>query len=434
MSYLKFILFILFLVHCNSTTLLTKQDYAVSKNLISSGEVLATLKYFPEHKEKDFITTMEKTYLQLLNGIPSIDELIKYSKKIETRLRFSATRELKSFFYLETPEGYYASEHEVIWMHILLSWGYSLKKDFEKAAIEARKTASLLNGQWSEEGRFDDPMLRIVLGAMWAMCGHWEEAKVDFRVASNLSPNLRWARELSELDSPPTKLVLVLAGTGPEILWNPKLDINPLRSARGIEFKQNGKKSVLKIKDFEGNVFKSGISTDSSNWYKRHFLRENAIQDAINDSKYGQKMFITASISSAKIAAGITVGIITGTLSVALGGALIYAGLQIGSDVGGTIAGLGLATGIGGVNWSYNYAKDTTNDALNEAKENLDSSNTYRFVRFLPEYVWIGWSKKEISYPIYGISKKETVFSIFSPLQTQNESNPVSITFFPDVK
>ena len=48
---------------------------------------------------------------------------------------------LKHFFYLETPEGYYASEHEVIWLHMLLSWGYSMQGKYDKAYVEAKKSA-----------------------------------------------------------------------------------------------------------------------------------------------------------------------------------------------------------------------------------------------------------------------------------------------------
>ena len=97
------------------------------------------VKLLPNSEGTTFIRSMETTYLQLIQGKPEIDGLIKYANKIENRLRYSASREIKTFFYLETPEGYYASEHEIIWMHMLLSWGYSLREEYEKAYIEAKK-------------------------------------------------------------------------------------------------------------------------------------------------------------------------------------------------------------------------------------------------------------------------------------------------------
>ena len=45
---------------------------------------------------------------------------------------------------------------------MLLSWGYSLRNDFDSAAIEAKKAAVILEGK-SREGRFDDPMIRTLL-------------------------------------------------------------------------------------------------------------------------------------------------------------------------------------------------------------------------------------------------------------------------------
>lgn len=423
---------LLFTINCSTSSILTKYDYHTSRTFYSRGESLSALKYFPHNVEDGFITTMEKTYLNLISGIPSIESLEKYAASIEKRLRFSATRELKSFFYLETPEGYYASEHEVIWMHLLLSWGYSLKGEFEKAAIEARISSNLLNGQWSEEGRFDDPMLRVFLGALWAMCGHWEDARVDFRVASNLQPNLRWARELADSDEVVENLVIVFGGTGPEAVWSPELDVNPLRSARGIEFRQFGKKSLLSIKDSSGKFLKSAMTTDSKNWYKRHFLRENAIKNFIDDSKYGQQMFAAGAISTAKIVAGVTVGIVVGTLSVAAGGALVYAGFKVGSDAGAGLIALGFGVGVGGVGWSYDFAKKTSQDALDEARDSLDTSKNYRYVRFLPEYIWVGWAKKPVDYPIHGIVKNQPVFSIFPPHKPPAGKPTVSITFVPD--
>ena len=131
------ILIICFLfVNCG-TTLLTRQDYRFTRTALEKKDFETAVKFFPAEEKNGFITSMEKAYLKLIQGKPEIDELIRYAEKIEKRVRFSASREIKTFFYVETPEGYYASEHEIIWLHMLLSWGYSLRGEYEKAYAPA---------------------------------------------------------------------------------------------------------------------------------------------------------------------------------------------------------------------------------------------------------------------------------------------------------
>jgi len=151
----------IFFASC-SKNLLKRSDYRSSVSSLKAGDPAAALRFFPSGESNTFIPIMEKTYLNLLQGKPEIDELQKYSTRIENRLKYKVSRELKYLAYVETPEGYFASEHEIIWMHMLLSWGYSLRNDFDSAAIEAKKAAVILEGK-SREGRFDDPMIRTLL-------------------------------------------------------------------------------------------------------------------------------------------------------------------------------------------------------------------------------------------------------------------------------
>ena len=144
-------------------SLLLKKDYHPSLQAHYQGQPATALHHFPTGEPDSFITTMEQTYLKLLQGNPDINALQSYADAVEDRVRYDVSREVKSFFYLRTPEDYYASEHEIIWLHFLLSWGYSLRGEREKACIEARKSAHLLSYRWSEEGHFDDPALRIFL-------------------------------------------------------------------------------------------------------------------------------------------------------------------------------------------------------------------------------------------------------------------------------
>lgn len=423
MKYL-FILFVLFFIQC-STTLSTKQDYTNSRLSLETGKKSNALENLPKEEGNSFIYDMEKAYLNLIQGKPEIDELIDYARKIEQRIRFSASRELKTFFYLETPEGYYASEHEVIWLHILLSWGYSLRGEFEKAYTEAKISANLLNNNWSDEGRFDDPMLRIILSALWTMCGHWEEAQVDLRIASQLDPTLKWATKLASQSQAPKDFVLILGGSGPEPEWDPKLEYNPIRGFRALNFKSKGKKSKLSGLDDLGQNIQLNLSPDSTNWYKRHFIRDNEIQDLIKDSKYSEKIAITLAKEGGRSVLGVVGGVLVGLGGIALGAGIIYISVEAQISEG-VVAGASIM--IAGIAKGYEIAADTIEESIETAKKDLDISNDYRFVRFLPDYAWIGYSNQGIQYPLTIQSQNKNIMTIQSPIK----NSIVSVEHFLD--
>lgn len=425
----RFIILLVIIVnlsHCS--TLLTKRDYSLSKKSLKEWDIEGAIERFPDGESGGFITTMEKTYLKLLSGNPDIDELIDYSHRIDNQVRVKATRELKSFFYIETPEGYYASEHEIIWMHLLLSWGYSMRGQPDKARVEAKICANLTGREWSEEGKFDDPLIRVMLAAIWAMCGEWVEAQVDFRAAYRIEPSLKWAKTLSGMNRPPADLIIVLGGTGREPEWNPDLKANPFRGFRGIEFRPQGVKSSLVLRDSDNRNFPLEITPDSSYWYKRHFIRNNEMHDIIEDSTYAQKATAGALRGTAVTLAGITTGILVAAGGLALGGGIIVLGLYVESI---ELASLGLIPIVGGATWGYDIAGDSYRYSVRQSKRDLDVSRTYRFVRFLPEYAWVGWSRNRLKAPV-------TVFNKGKPVITSKDSditikvNIVSIGFYPD--
>lgn len=388
---------------CTSQKLLSKSDYSSALEAFSKGTPDDTLSYFPQGEKNTFITTMEKAYLDLLQGRPNIDELEKYSRVIEKRIRIQISREVKNFFYMDLPEGYYASEHEIIWLHLLLGWGYSLRGKEEDACVEARKSAQLLTSPWSYEDHFDDPMLRIFLTGLWSMCGSWEDARVDLRAAMNLDPNLEWTKNLSHSDEPPKHIVLILGGMGPDISWDPELGPNPMRSARNLEFRLRGKKTPLIIRDSSGQELHPYLSPDSSNWYRRHWIRNNALQEMIDDSKYGQVVLKSTTIAAGKALAGTTKGVIIGSAIAALGAGISYLGIE--AEDGDTTI-LGLAIIYGGVKAGAKIIKDSATESYKNMKEDLDASKQYRFVRFLPEYIWFGWSFDDLEYPLFLQSKE----------------------------
>lgn len=379
---------------CSQDRLLTKQDYQESQRYFTQGNTKEALLEFPRRVEEgDFITTLEQGYLNLIQGKPQISRLQRQAEMLENRVRYHVSREAKTFFYLQTPEDYYASEHEVIWLHFLLSWGYSLQGQYEDACVEAREAGSLLTLPWSPAGHFDDPAMRLFLAGLWAMCGEWHEAQVDLRAAWFMDHSLTWAKELADRDQPPAHLFLVLGGTGPEPVWNPELTGYPLRSARQVSFKFRGQKSRISLADRNGVVIVPQLSPDAGTWYERHLARESELHDVILDSAYGGKAAASSTIAGGKIAATTGMGLAVGLGGTALGAAIIYYGTGDALYYGLTIAGASILKGIG-------ISQEGYRESTDELKQELDPSIRYRFVRYLPEYLWMGWTDQPIAYPV----------------------------------
>ncbi|MBU2509778.1 hypothetical protein KJ966_00495 [bacterium] len=385
-------------IGCSPGTLLTRDDYQVSLHHHYGGLPQKALEKFPAKEKGYFITVLEKAYLNLLSGKPEITPLKKLADTIEKRIRYQGSREVQSLFYAETPEGYYASEHEIIWLHILLSWGYSERGEYEEACVEARKASHLLTAPWSHEGHFDDPLLRIILGGMWTRCGSWDDAVVDFRRAYQLAPEKQWLKELADLEEPPKNLFLILGGVGPTPTWDPSAETNLVRGFRHVTFTPQGKKSDLSLTTKQDKKINLHLSPDSSQWYQRHFERDNAIHELIVDSHYTTRAAGSITMESAKMATAYTVGTVVVVGSIAVGAAVIYYSvLYLSGDIAGYAIGLGLGIGIKGTDSGIGIITRTTDDSLESIGDDLDSSKAYRFVRYLPEYVWVGWNDEELS-------------------------------------
>lgn len=425
---INFILLILLASGCSQTSLLTKQDYQKSQRQFLQGNADDAYLDFPRGAEEgDFITTMEKAYLNLIQGKPQIKQLQQQVDVLESRVRFHISREAKTFFYLQTPEDYYASEHEVIWLHFLLSWAYSLKGQYENACVEARQASTLLSLPWSPVGHFDDPAMRLFLAGLWTMCGEWREAQVDFRAAWNMDNRLTWAQALANRDQAPANLFFVLGGPGPEPIWNPELALNPLRSTRQISFKLRGLKSALSIRDRSGLTIATHRSPDASKWYERHLERESELHEIILDSTFGGKATTSGAIASTKIAAKTGLGLLVGIGGTALGLAIANAGLKSGSD---DLVRNGLITAAASITWGGRIISEGYHASVNEFKQDVDPSNQYRFVRYLPEYLWVGWSDQALSYPVELKTSAGTRTFIAQPNVIGSPS--VTISFIPD--
>ena len=411
---------------CSQNSLLTRQDYQKSQQDFLRGDADEALMNFPRGAEDgSFITTMEKGYLSLIQGKPQINGLQKQAEMLENRVRYHVSREARTFFYVQTPEDYYASEHEVIWLHFLLSWGYSLQEKYTDACVEARIASSLLSLPWSPAGHFDDPAMRLFLSGLWTMCGEWHEAQVDLRAAWFMDNSLAWAKELAERSQPPAHLFLVLGGPGPEPVWNPVLTANPLRSERQVTFKLRGRKSPLSITDQRGVAIEPHLSPDARNWYERHLARESELDEMIRDSAYGHKMAGSGALAGSEIAVTSGLGLAWGIGGTALGAAVIYYGQSADTFK------LGLIIAAASIKQGMQISREGYRESTSRLQQELDPSPGYRFVRYLPEHLWMGWSDQAITYPVELRTPSSRV-KIRQPSVVNRAS--VTIAHLPDVR
>lgn len=418
----------LLITGCSHTILLSKQDYQKSQNQFLQGNADDAYLSFPRGAETgDFITTVEKAYLNLIQGKAQTTQLQQQVESLENRVRYHVTREAKTFFYLQTPEDYYASEHEVIWLHLLLSWAYALQGKNDNACVEARQASSLLSLPWSPAGHFDDPTLRLFLAGLWTMCGEWREAQVDFRAAWYMDNTLTWAQELANREQPPASLIIVLGGPGPEVSWSPELNFNPLRSSRQVSFKLRGQRSALYISDINKRPLNTHISPDARRWYERHLERESALHELILDSAFGGKATTSGAIASSKIAAKTGLGLLVGIGGAALGIAIADAGLKSGSD---DLVRNGLITAAAGITWGWEIISEGYRTSVKEFKQDVDPSSQYRFVRYLPEYLWMAWSDQPLSFPVTLNTSSGSRVTLQKPSVAGRTS--VTIAFIPD--
>ncbi|HEX7926059.1 MAG TPA: hypothetical protein VF678_00620, partial [bacterium] len=275
-----------------------------------------------------------------------------------------------------------------VWMHLLLSWGFSLQGQFEDAQVEARKASDLLTATWSEGGHFDDALLRVILAALWTWSGSWDDARVDLRAAAGLDPKLTWAKELANRDAPPRNLLVALGGIGPEPTWDPTLSLNVVRGARELAFTFPGQRTPLRAE--EGTVTVPLRLTGTSHaWYERHLVRDNAIQDVIQDSHYALNVTAEAGLHATKTAAAVVVFAVSVTAGVGVSYLVIQACAS-----GCSADAFYLIIGAPLIGIAYGKAKydDITEESRARLNTQTDPSNFYRFVRFLPEYAWVGWS------------------------------------------
>ncbi|XDD41638.1 hypothetical protein AB3N58_09975 [Leptospira sp. WS60.C2] len=389
-----FLLFFLSFIQCSS--LAKRQDYEDSLRYYKKAEIDNTITTLPRNERKGFIAVLEKAHLSFLSGGTDFRDLESLCEESKERLRFSASRTLKSFFYLESEDGYYASEAEIIYLHILLGLYYSRVEQYEKAKIQARYAGNLLSGEWSAEGQFDDPTLRLLLASLWLTTGEKEEAMVDFRKATQLKPQSQSIRSFAnEMVPTDGEFVFIFGGPGAEPTMDPSVNLNFIRGLRNLKFTTSGKQSQLLLVD-QSKSMQLSLEKGTLGWYERHLVRDNEISELVQDSKYFQLMSATAIKEGTKGTLKITGSILASATIIALGAGIVYVGSEVSS---GEIMGLGFVTMVGGFQLGRQWIGTSIRQTRDNIKEDLDVSNEYRYVRFFPEYVWIGKSKTKLNSP-----------------------------------
>lgn len=437
--------FVLATTGCASSHLLRQNDYAATASFLGSGQADRARIAFPNNSESGgFITTIEQGYLDWLQGIADPKALVKISDQLQSRETILLSREAQQFFYQETEDGYYPAEHEIIWLNLIAGMQFAHQGNRQGARVEAQRAANRLQGhEDSVTGDFDDAILRIWLAGLWIYCGEWEHARVDLRNAARLNAELKWAGELAEKDQPPRHLFFVLEGSGPEPQWRPETFGAHLTGQDSLHFPLKLNPSYhLEIRDAQNHTEQIPISLSSAKWYERHQQRNTAIRETLVKSKY---MVKTGAVETKAVAGKSVAATVTG-FGYLLAGAIIVgaAALVVGivyalsGSAGGDVSGLGDLLGgilVAGVGTAGVVASDSTAFYKTQAKEinadrdeSLNIAKTYRFVRFIPDWVSVAASQSASATltDSFGLP-----FKPFEVLKSPNQRSELSLYFLP---
>jgi hypothetical protein len=357
-----------------------REDYAASVHEFQRGDIKDASALFPRKEKGSFITTIEKYWLDLLNGRrPDPKPLLAIAAKLEDLQTVRLSKELGSLLYRENTGSYYPSEHEAVVLHMILAMGFLDAQKGNEARVELRRASRYLQSQYAPNRKpFDDPALRVWLAALWMAAGEWGDARVDLRVASQLAPNVAWLKSLAALETPPPALHLVFAGAGPTLSWEPFSGAapNPLASLKFHPSSQPQKISLA-----GGQTFPPPLPTIA--WFDHHQQKNAALYEAFQGSRYVGEGLATTAVSSANfIGATLVSGV---TLVAGIGGGIAVA-VAVGKDLG---AGLGAAIALTGFQASRNLYSEAQKRSKKWLEEGLGEIEYYRYVRFLPDFIYV---------------------------------------------
>jgi hypothetical protein len=112
-----------------------------------------------------------------------------------------------------------------------------------------------------------------------------------------------------------------------------------------------------------------------------------------------------------------------------LGAAVLYLGAKSNSD---SLMGFGIGIIGASIKRGWEISKQGYEESTSEFSQKLDPSERYRFVRYLPEYLWMGWSDKAVTYPV-ALRTRYSQAVITHPGVIKGPTS-VSIGFLPDAR
>ncbi len=119
------------------------------------------------------------------------------------------------------------------------------------------------------------------------------------------------------------------------------------------------------------------------------------------DSAYGGKAAASGTLAGGTIAATTSLGLAVGLGGTALGAVIIRYGTGDALYYGLAVAGASIEKGM-------QISEQGYEQSTSKLKQDLDPSISYRFVRYLPEYLWMGWSDRPVVYPVRASHPSDT--------------------------
>jgi hypothetical protein len=384
-----------------SRTLAQSQDYELATDYYRRGLPHKALESFPKKEEGGFITSIERSWLELLSGRGDPDMLLKLADSLEARRTVRISQESISLFYQESSDGYFPGEHEAVILNLLLGTIFAKLNDREKIRVSVKRASRYLETRWDGGIAFDDPFLRIWSAALWIACDEWGYAKVDLRKALKLQPDLTGLQPVIEAPKPPAYFHVVFAGSGPNIKWEPK--VGALDGPSQIRFFLSETKPNLILKSEAGQSPMLPLSVSSEQWYERHKVRNYVIRDVLADSKYMANSTVGGAGAAGVYAAGTVGNLLLANMGIAACALLIvvsiYGAGEIAKAAGSSGSGLmgALAPVVGILSGALLIVRSADNFGSNQKSVGQSSSSIvdktsnparyYRFVRFLPDWI-----------------------------------------------
>lgn len=379
----------------NNIGYVDKTSYKGSRLALKEGKYKLSKARYPAKSSEFFIPTLEYAWLSFLNGKVNTKKLTKMSQTLEDAKILRVEDETRRFFFKELDEYYVPGEHEIIMFHLLTGLAFAQKNMPAQVRVEAKRAAYYLPGPFINKSDFDSPSIRMLLAALWLSCGEWQQARANLLKASKLSKAYAWAGRLARRKIAPKNFVLILKGVGPEVVWQPERE----DSGRwGLTFVTEEKGAPLKVVSSKKSLTAYAGATDT--WYVRHFERDTIPRTALDEVKHTTNVVI-GSAGAVAITAVALVGaavIVAGALVVSVG-LVALAGESDSPEL------VGLALKFSGSMMMASFALADESTVAGSAKaveiydDHADESENYRFVRFLPSYIYASASDGELINP-----------------------------------